>query len=359
MRRLSTRLALSHAGVGLVAAVTTFVMARLLVPSLYDRSMAMMGPMMGGAVLPRAAVLDIVAAATALGALAGLAAALAVSTWSTRTIMRPLRAVSAGVHRIARGRFDQPVSAPREAELAALADDVNELGAELAATERRRLDLLGDVAHEMRTPLTVLDGYVEGLQDGIFEPGPRMFGELADELARLRRLSEDLSALSRAEEGQLVRDRNALDLGDVARATVERLRPQFADAAVDLVVRADSAPVTGDAVRLGQVVTNLLGNALVATGPGGHVTVTVAHEGDTVALSVADDGVGLPASELLRVFERFHRVPGAPRSSGSGVGLTIATTITEAHGGTLTADSPGPGLGATFTLRIPAATTRQ
>lgn len=353
MRRLATRLLLSHAVVALVAVATTLALARVLAPGLYDRSMAMMGSMMGQAPGSRARVVGVVGDAATIGAVVGLVVALVVGAWWARRIMGPLDAMSAGVHRIAAGRYDEPVEAPPETELAALAHDVNALAAELARTEARRLALLGDVAHEMRTPLAVLDGYVEGLQDGVFQPGPQAYAELGAELARLRRLSEDLSALSRAQEGVAV-DVRPLDLSEVVRAAAERLRPQLHDAGLELEIHGEPVQVSGDAVRLGQVVTNLVGNALAATPPGGQVVVTAVPADGHAVLQVTDSGAGLEPQELTRVFERFYRVPGSRRGPGSGIGLTICAAIAAAHGGTLTAESPGVGQGATFTLRLPA-----
>lgn len=358
MRRLATRLLVSHAVVALVAAATTLLLSRLLAPGLYDRSMAIMGSMMGRVPGDRERLLSVVADAATIGAAVGLAVAVGVGAWWARRLMGPLEAMSAGVHRLAAGRYDVPVEAPPETELAALAEDVNALAAELARTEQRRLELLGDVAHEMRTPLAVLDGYVEGLQDGVFRPGPDTYAELGAELARLRRLSDDLSALSRAQEGVSV-DLRDLDLGAVVGAAAERLRPQLQDAGLVLEVQVEPAHVRGDAVRLGQVVTNLVGNALAATPRGGRVVVTTGVELDEAVVRVGDTGVGLSAPDLTRVFERFYRVPGSPRSPGSGIGLTISAAIAAAHGGTLAAESHGPGLGATFTLRLPSPGPRR
>ena len=195
---------------------------------------------------------------------------------------------------------------PSEPELAALATDVNTLASALADTETRRTRLLGDVAHEMRTPLTALDGYVEGLIDGVFPANPDVFGALSNELRQLHRLANDLSSLSRAQEQGLDLHPVDADLADLARRAAARLAPQFQDAQVALTVHADQVlPVTVDPDRITQVLTNLLGNALFATPAGGTVTVTAhltARGGEVV---VTDTGVGLVEQDVERVFERF------------------------------------------------------
>ncbi|MEZ5095290.1 MAG: HAMP domain-containing sensor histidine kinase [Nocardioides sp.] len=243
---------------------------------------------------------------------------------------------------------------PRELELAELTDDMNTLGRALADTEARRVRLLGEVAHELRTPLTVADGYVEGMIDGVVEPSTQRLGQVAEELRRMRRLADDLSLLSRAEEGRLGLHLAPLDLAVVAGAAAERLRPQAEDAGLDLEVDrpTDPLPLTGDADRLAQVVTNLVGNAVRATPPGGRISVACGRDGGDL-LTVSDTGEGLTQGDLALVFERFYRVPGARAGAGTGIGLPIARGIVAAHGGTLTATSAGRGLGATFTVRLP------
>ena len=301
-------------------------------------------------------------AALLLGMLASVAGGTLVAVLVTRRLLRPLNAVRAAARSIAAGHYDTVVPLPGEVELAALATDVNVLAGTLADTERRRTRMLGDVAHEMRTPLTALDGYVEGMIDGVFPATPETLAPMADELRRLHRLSEDLGTLSRAEERRLELRPVPVDLADLASRAAERLRPQFEDAGVALTYRAGGpVPVVADPDRITQVLTNLLGNALLATsgrGPGGSppaVDVTVDGTPGRAGVTVTDNGVGLAAADLERVFERFYRAgTGTRRSGGSGVGLTIARSLARAHGGDLTAASPGPGRGATFVLTLPS-----
>ena len=373
MNRLSTRLVLSHLLVALVGGVATFLVVRVLTPVIFDQQMGMMtgnGPMMGqgnqgqgyqgsgyqGSL--RTQVADAVTQALGVGLLVGVVAAAALGALAAARLVRPLRRVSETTRQIAAGRYDVHVERPHETELAALADDVNTLGQALAETEARRTRLLGEVAHEMRTPLTVVDGHVEGMIDGVIPVTPEELGLVSEEVRRLRRLSDDLSALSRAEEGRVVLHTAPVDLALVVRAAAERLRPQAEDAGLRLSVRAPGpVAVVADADRVAQVVTNLVGNAVRATGSGG-IDVAVGTEGQWALVTVSDTGEGLAGPDLARVFERFYRVPGRRgerEGGGSGIGLTIARGIARAHGGDLTAASPGPGGGAVFTVRLPRA----
>lgn len=290
-----------------------------------------------------------------VGVLAAVLAAVAVS----RFLLRPLDTVRTATHRLANGHYDDVLDLPGEPGLAALVRDVNSLAATLADTERRRARLVSEIAHEMRTPITILRGQIEGMVDGIFVPDDAMFASLADDLDRLRRLADDLSSLSRLEEGAFALHQKPTDVAVLARATAERLRPQYDDQQVTLTVDTDTTVRADcDPDRITQVLVNLLGNALTACDKDGHVSVSVRD--DTVrgcaVVRVTDDGIGIAASDVNRIFARFERIehPGRPApAGGSGIGLTIARGIARAHGGDITAESPGPGKGATFTLLIP------
>ncbi len=364
MNRLVVRLVLSHLLVAVLAATATFLVVRLLAPALFDESIRMSpmgqgpGGMGGQAGALRQQFGDAVDQALLVGAIVGAGAAAGFGAVAAYRLLEPLRAVRAAARDIAAGRYDTSVPAPRERELAELADDINRLGHALDETETRRVRLLGEVAHEMRTPLTVIDGHVEGMIDGVLPTSATELGLLSDEVRRLRRLAEDLSMLSRTDEGRLEIVRSRVDLAQVAGRAVERMRPQAEDAGLTLSVDAAAAPVVADADRLAQVLTNLVGNAIRATGPGGRIDVVCRAAGSDALVTVADSGEGLDAGDLERVFERFYRSPerrtqGPDR--GSGIGLTIARGIARAHGGEVSAASPGRGRGATFTLRVPLA----
>lgn len=359
--RLPLRVFASHAVVALVGAAASYLTVRLLAPHLFDQRMGMMderpGMMTGTASTVHSAFVSALNTALVVGVVVSVATAAGFAAWVTSRLLRPLDAVRAATRQIAAGRYDASVPVPTEPELAELATDVNALADALAATESRRTRLLGEVAHEMRTPLTSLDGYVEGMIDGVFTADQATLASLSSELHRLHRLADDLSSLSRAEDRGLDLERSDADLADLVRRAAARLEPQFQDAGVSLAVVAEGAvPVRVDPDRITQVLTNLLGNALLASLPGGAVTVTARCSGSQAEAVVADSGIGLATDDLERIFERFYRAPGQPcRSSGSGIGLTIARGIARAHDGDLTAASAGRGHGATFTLVLPAS----
>lgn len=289
--------------------------------------------------------------------LVSLVLAVILATVTSRRILQPLRNVQAATRRLAEGRYGERVPIPREIELAELATNVNALGETLEKTEQQRSRLMSDLAHELRTPLTTIQGYMEGLIDGVFDPTPEVFTEVAEEATRLKRLTADLALLSRAEEGALVLDLHAADLGQVATRAAERLRPQFLDQDVVLSLGPmPDLPVHGDPDRLAQAFTNLVGNALIHTPAGGRVWLTATADASTCVVSVHDTGEGIPTSELDQIFERFHRVEGREVAyAGSGIGLTISKTIVRSHGGELSVESAGPGRGSTFTVQIPRA----
>jgi histidine kinase len=356
--RLPVRLFASYVVVILVGAVTAYLTVRLLAPPLFDHQMGtgMMGGFgRSGSTSPHAALISALNTALLVAAFASAAVGGVVAAFVTSRLLRPLRDVQSVTRRIAAGDYDSAVPLPREPELAELAADVNTLAASLKETEVRRTRLLGDVAHEMRTPLTALDGYVEGFIDGVFTPNEDTLGAMAEELRRLHRLADDLSTLSRADEQRLELRPDNVDLGVLVRGACERIRPQFDDAHVVLTVNADpEVPVRVDVDRITQVLTNVLGNALLATPEGGSVTVSLTAHHGLGSVVVTDTGVGFASEDAERIFERFYRAGSARRrSAGSGVGLTISRGIARAHGGDLHARSAGIGSGATVTLTLP------
>ena len=280
--------------------------------------------------------------------------AMAVSGFATWRILSPLQAVSRSTHKLAEGAYDQRIELPAEPELAALANDVNALAATLQTTEQRRVRLISEVAHELRSPLSTIEGYLEGLLDGVFQPNDEIYAASGREVRRLKRLADDLSELSRAEEGTQPLALETIDLASLATDVTGDLQTQARAKEVDLNIEAVNRPVTVhvDRDRIIQVLTNIVGNAITYTDPGGRVTVTVRTDTGSAVVEVADTGRGLTPGQQAVIFERFYRAdhtgPG-----GSGIGLTIAQAITHRHGGTITATSPGPGKGSTFTLTLP------
>jgi signal transduction histidine kinase len=355
---LRVRLFVSYAVVAGVGALALLLTIRVLAAWLFDHRVAGMGFGHGRAGESSAlhgafnSALN-VSLAVAFAASLGTAAVAAVLV--ARRLLRPLDDVRAATRRLAAGDWSEAVRIPDEPELAVLAADVNALADSLAAGEQRRAALVGDVAHEMRTPLTTIRGYVDGVGDGVFAPGEAL-PAIRDELARLERLAADLASVSQAEEGSIGVHPAEIDLAELARVTAGRLAPGFDDARVELRIEG-AAPlhVRADRERVAQILTNLLANARSYTPEGGRVTVSVRGNRDTATVTVADTGRGLRPADLERVFERFYRADPTGHAAGTGIGLTIARAVARAHGGDLVAASAGEGRGTTFTLTLPVA----
>jgi histidine kinase len=363
-RRLSTRLFVSYVVVILAGAAAMFVVGTVVTRRVYENRIGGFGRGQGrqnqvSQAELQTALDESLVPALLVGTASALIAAAALAWFVGRRLLRPLDEVREATRRMAAGDYAVEVPVPSEIELASLAHDVNELGDHLATTERRRSQLLGEVTHELRTPITVIRGQMEGLVDRVIEPTDEVFVAVADEASRLQRLVDDLTTLSRADEGTLEVELAELDLGALATAAAERLRPQFEHQGVTLVAETSGAQVRvdGDRDRLTQVVTNLLGNALGHTPPGGTVTVSSGRDGAVAWIDVTDTGSGIAPDDLDRVFERFYRGPATRPAGGRGrgIGLTIARSIARAHGGDVSASSRGAGTGATFRLTVPVS----
>jgi signal transduction histidine kinase len=291
---------------------------------------------------------------------AGIAAtltAMVMGLFMSRRIVNPIRALAWASQRIADGRYDERLDVSSDDELGDLTRHFNLMAEELAETEVMRRQLLGDVTHELKTPLASIKGYMEGLQDGVLPASLETFQLVHREADRLQRLVQSLQELSRTEAGQVELNLQTCDVAELLRTAVERLRPQFLDKEIDLRLETpDLLPsVRGDVDRTSQVLTNLLGNALQYTASGGAVVVRAAEAGDFVQISVEDNGAGLAEDDLKRVFQRFYRVDKSRsrRSGGSGIGLTIARHLVDAQGGKIWAESAGLGQGSTLYFTLP------
>lgn len=356
-RTLRARLALSHALVVLGIAVTVLVVGRLTAPAFYRDHIGMMAGMMGGDAMTadlQEATIRALNQALAVSVGVGLLVALVAAWFASRRLVEPIDDVRRATRKLAEGDYGERVMLPVEAELAGLAGDVNRLADSLATTEQRRLRLLTDFAHEFRTPLATVEGYMEALLDGVLDPSPEIFGSIALEASRMKRLADDLGLLSRTEEGAVRLEMADVDVGSLVTAVCDRLSSQYIDKGVDLVCEGGpQATVRGDHDRLLQALTNLVGNALSYTDPGGTVRVGWTGQSANVRITVVDDGRGIRAEDRERIFERFYRadrtVPG-----GTGVGLTIARGIARLHAGDITVHSEGRGRGSRFELTLPA-----
>ena len=291
------------------------------------------------------------------GALAATLVALAVGYGVAIGITRPLERLTHAVQRLAAGDRSARANLAAPGELGVLAHEVDRMAAKLEREDELRKALTADVAHELRTPVSILRAHLEAIVDGVEQPTPSLMRSLHEEVLSLGGLIEDLQTLSAAEAAGLQLEAAPVDLAEIARASVELLRPAAEAAEVDLLLETEHATVRGDAARLAQVVRNLVLNALKFTPPGGAVEVTVSRSGERALLRVRDTGAGIPAADLPHVFERFWRGSSAAGTRGSGVGLAVVQELVRAHDGTVRAES-SPGQGATFTVELRQAARR-
>lgn len=366
-RGLRARLFLAHLVVIAIGAATLAVVAQATAPTILGFHMAMMGshqpmgPAMGGAVdvAQRDAFQGSLNQALLVGGASALVAALVATVVVTRQIADPVQRLAEAARRLAAGSHAERVPPGDTAELALLTNAFNEMATALEESEARRRQLIGDVAHELRTPISTLEGYLDGLADGVVEPSEETWALLREEAGRVRRLVEDLHALWRTEAMPLALGLASLAPAALVESSVARFGPDFAAKGLILSVDvAENLPlVRADPDRALQVLTNLLGNALRYTPSPGEVVIAVAREGAAVRFSVRDTGIGLAAEHLPRVFDRFYRVDKSRSRAlgGSGVGLAIARALVEAMGGRVWADSPGTDRGATFSFTLPLA----
>jgi two-component system sensor histidine kinase BaeS len=290
-----------------------------------------------------------IAGATGAAALLALLTGLAVARRITRPVGRLIgvtRAMAGGDRSARVG----PVPAP--GELGELAAAFDQMADTLSRQEQLRRDLVAGVAHELRTPIAVLQAGHEALLDGITEPTPAELGSLRDEVLRLATMVDDLQTLAAADAATLQLSLVPQDLAELAGQATASLAGRFQAAGIALDGRLSPAAIRADPRWLHQVITNLLTNALKFTPPGGTVTVETGPVGQRAELTVTDTGVGIPPDELPRIFDRFWRGRQAARVSGSGIGLAVAAELVRAHGGELTATSD-PGHGTRLTLSLP------
>lgn len=284
-------------------------------------------------------------------------AGVVASVWASYRLTRPLARLESATRRVGR-QGDRPrVPVEGTAEMIGLAEAFNGMVEQLEAGEARRRALLADVSHELRTPLTILQGNLRRALDEGGRLDPRQVATLYDQSRQLGHLVDDLHDLAQAESDQLALDRQGLDLDALVRQAADLFAPLAAERGLRLVVApsAPLPPVRADRARLGQVLQNLLANALRYAR--GEIRLALEREQDEARLHIADDGAGIAAQHLPHLFDRFYR-PDASRSrasGGSGLGLAIVRSIVEAHGWSITVRShvQGPEQGTTFTIAIP------
>ena len=301
-----------------------------------------------------AAFLDRMSRAIVVSAIGAGLLALLLGAALARTISRPVRELTDGTRALAAGDLGHQVPVRTADEIGQLAQSFNRMSADLAHANQLRKQMTADIAHDLRTPLSVILGYSEALQDDKLPGTPEVYGAMHRQAQHLNRLIDDLRTLSLADAGQLSLQRRAVLPADLLEHAAVAYLPQAEERGIQLSVSADAAPsISVDPDRLGQVIGNLVGNALRHTPNGGHVQLAAGRAGARVVLSVTDDGPGIPTGDLPYIFERFYRGDKARVDDGaSGLGLAIARSLVEAHGGQIAVENVPTG-GARFTIALP------
>jgi len=367
-RHLTWKILLSYWIIVVVGAVVLITATEFVMPSAFERHLAAMAESMG----PDTAMADDlfenfrngVTEALTVATAAAVVVSVLLSLYISRRVVEPIQGMMRASRRIAAGRYDERVGLADGDiedmdELGQLALSLDQMADTLERTEIKRMELIGNVAHELRTPLASIKGYMEGLIDDVLPADLVTFQQVYREADRLQRLVYDLQELSRVEAGAFELDVQPLSVRSVVAATIARLRPQFEEKKVSLEIELpESLPlIRVDEDRIGQVLLNLVGNALQYTPAGGVVRVQAHHDGRSVRLTMIDTGIGIAPEHLRHVFERFYRVDDSRSrvGGGSGIGLTIAKHLVEAHGGEIRVASDGSGKGSEFSFTVPTA----
>jgi signal transduction histidine kinase len=292
------------------------------------------------------------------GGLVAVAIAVGITFFLSRHILSPVKALTSAAERLGQGDFSQRVNIKDKGEFGELAQTFNSMVGDLERAEKLRQNMVADIAHELRTPLSNIQGYLEALRDGVIKPDAKTIRSLHEEASLLSQLVNDLQELNLAEAGELKLARQTEDIGDLVRQAVAAVEAQAKAKGLLLAVDLpDKLPLVNiDGRRIGEVLRNLLENALAHTGQGGSITVTGKQMDNWVEVSVTDTGEGIPAKELPNIFERFYRVDKSRTraTGGSGLGLTIVKRLVEAHGGQIEVQSK-LGKGSRFAFTIPIA----
>lgn len=294
------------------------------------------------------------------GALIGAVIALVLGILLSRAIARPIRELTEATHAISEGDLSQQVPVRTNDELGELAKAFNKMSAQLSRSINARKQMTADIAHELRTPLSLILGHAEAVHDGVLPPSKENFEIIREEATRLEHLVDDLRTLSLADAGELSINPQAVDPAQLLRevASLYQIQTQRKNISLELDIPSPLPALEIDPGRMTQVLTNILDNATRHTPEGGRIILSAKQSGKTVQLAVQDSGPGLPPEELERVFERFYRADASRQrgDGGSGLGLAIAKSIVQAHGGQVSAESEA-GKGLRVIISLPRKST--
>ncbi len=366
-RHLSTKLFISYLVVILTGIVVIISATEFTVPGAFDRHMAEMAAVMGPEVSELESDLyknfkKAVNESLLFSAVAAFISALIVSLFVSRQVVAPIQRIMIASKHIADGHYNERVQIPGSLEkdemdeLAQLSLSFNQMTLELEKAETLRRQLIGDIAHELRTPLSTIKGSMEGLMDGVLPAGDDTYHQVYQEAERLQRLVDDLQDLNRVEAGATQLNLELFTVKELVDITRKRLIRQFEekDVSLELNIPEDLPEISVDADRMGQVFINLIGNSLQYTPAGGAVKISAEQQNEQILVTISDTGIGISPENLSKVFTRFFRVEKSRSRAGggSGIGLTIAKHLVESHGGKLWAESEGLGKGSTFKMLL-------
>lgn len=286
-----------------------------------------------------------------------VAVALLTALGFARILIRPIRQLTQASRALANGEVAQVVDVHTEDELGELATTFNKMSNDLAEANRQRRQMTADIAHDLSTPLQVISGYIEAVQNGDLELTPTRINTIATEIEHLRRLIDDLDLLAQTDTRTLTLKLESVDTATFLKQVASSFTPMASAGDVELraVMPAKSAAVYADRERLMQVIGNLVNNALRYTPAGGQIAIGVNEVADGVELKVQDTGSGIHKDDLPHIFDRFYRVDASRSDSGKmGLGLAISRGLVEAMGGRISAESE-PNRGTTFSVMLPLA----
>ena len=370
-KHLGAKIFFSYLVIIILAVVVLVIASQFILPAAFNRHMVGMSMMNGGMMMGEQDSMPQLYfdfrtsfnEALMYAALTAVVAALALSLLFSRSVVAPVLAMSQATQRIADGHYEERVQPIGQDELAQLAVRFNQMAEKLDQVESMRRRLIGDVSHELRTPLTAIKGSMEGLMDGVLPANDETFQQIHAEAGRLNRLVDDLQELSRVEARAYQLDFRSLDVSLLVQTVTKRLAPQAESKRIslDFELTPELPLILADEDRVIQILTNLTDNALQYTPEGGSVSIFAKRGNNEIQFSVRDSGIGIPPEHLSHIFDRFYRVDKSrsrQAGGGSGIGLTIARALVEAHGGRIWVDSTGSGHGSTFNFTLPIAKQR-